>query len=289
MALPFLFMALWPIASAGSIASGWFDWDAKIVGLYGILRDRWGPLDVSSIEFGAVIFLFALVSPKLGLSRKLAFPAAVLAIAFIVMPRFILDSAYADVRLLPSLCAAALLAIRLRDPAEARFGNVLAMLSVAFFVLRLAANTASLAMAADDQRAKLGAIDHLSRGARVASFFTLPYAEPWALQRDSHLGGLVIARREGFSNDQWLTTSHNLLELRYAGAGAFSGNPSEVVRPNGTHDGVYRTIDEALTAVPRGGFDYIWLINSPPFDPRLVNGLELVWRGPDTMLYRIRR
>jgi hypothetical protein len=60
-----------------------------------------------------------------------------------------------------------------------------------------------------------------------------------------------------------------------------------VVRPNGTHDGVYLTIDEALATVPRDKFDFIWLINPPPFDARLVTDLRVVWRGPGTTLYRI--
>jgi hypothetical protein len=107
------------------------------------------------------------------------------------------------------------------------------------------------------------------------------------LQRDSHLGGFVIARREGFSNDQWLVNSLNLLQLRYKDADGFAADPSQIVRPNGTHDGVYRTIDEALSEVPRDKFDYIWLINPPPFDRRLLQGLRPVWIGPDSTLYRI--
>jgi hypothetical protein len=142
-------------------------------------------------------------------------------------------------------------------------------------------------MAADEQRARLAAIDAMPRGARVASFFGLPTAEPWALHRDSHLGAMVIVRREGFSNDQWITGAFNLLELKYHEAGTFGANPSQVVRPNGTHDGIYRTIDEALAEVPRDKFDYIWLIDVPSFDKRLLTGLESVWRGRGSTLYRI--
>ena len=289
MALPLAAMLLWPIASHGSIAAGWFDWDAKWTGLLGMLRDRWGPFDVGAVELAGVIFLFALASPKLTVARSLALAAAVLAGSFILSPRYILDSAYSDVRLLPFLFAVALLAIGLRRPIDARLGNLLAVLGLAFFAVRLGGTTASLALAANDQRAKLEALDFIPRGARVASFYGLPTAEPWALQRDSHLGGLVIARREGFSNDQWITTSHNLLELRYRAPGSFASNPSQVVRPDGTHDGVYRTIDEALAQVPRDKFDFIWLINVPSFDQRLVRNLQLVWRGPGTALYRTSR
>ena len=288
LVLPLFVMLLWPSGSPGSETNGWFDWDAKWTGIYGVLRDRWGPFDVSSLELCAVMFVFALISPKLRLAPKLALAAAVLSLCFVLLPRYIMGSAYADIRLLPCLFAVMLLAIGLGSAADARFGSVLAAFGLLFFAVRLAGTTVSLTWAANDQQAKLEAMDFIPRGARVASFFGLPYAEPWALQRDSHLGGLVIARREGFSNDQWIVNSLNLLELKYD-AGGFGANPSQVVRPNGTHDGVYRTIDEALAQLPRDKFDYVWLIDAPPFDPRLVEDLQPVWRGPRTVLYRIRR
>ncbi len=60
-----------------------------------------------------------------------------------------------------------------------------------------------------------------------------------------------------------------------------------MVRPNGTHDGVYRTIDEALGQVPRDKFDFVWLLNPMVFDQRLAGDLQPVWRGPGSTLYRI--
>lgn len=289
LALPLFVIVLWPGGSPGSGTKDWFDWDAKWTGVYGVLRDRWGPYDVSSLELAGVIFLFALTSPKLSLAPRLALLAAVLALCFLLLPRYIMGSAYADVRLLPCLFSVMLLAIGISKSQDLRFSGFLTAVGLIFFAVRLAGTTVSLTRAADDQQAKLAALNFIPRGARVASFFGLPYAEPWALQRDSHLGGLVIARREGFSNDQWLVNSLNLLELRYKDADGFSADPSQVVRPNGTHDGVYRTIDEALAQVPRDKFDYIWLINPPAFDSKLVSDLQPVWRGPGTVLYRIPR
>jgi len=287
LGVPLLVMILWPAGSHGQMAGEWFNWGMKWGGLYNVLRDRWGPFDVSSLELAGVVFAFALISPKLTFAPKLALAAAVLAVCFVLMPRFIMESAYADVRLLPFLFAIMLLAIRLKAPADMRLGNALAVFGLLFFAVRLAGTTVSLTMAAKAQEAKLEALKFVPRGARVASFVGLPAAEPWAMPRESHIGALVIARREGFSNDQWLVASHNLLELKYRGAGTFSGNPSEIVRPNNEHDGAYRTIDEALAQVPRDGFDYVWLLNPPTFDKRLVRDLQPVWSGPDTLLYRI--
>lgn len=287
MALPLFVVVATSSGGDGKATSEWFAWGAKWIGLLGTLRDRWGPFDVAAIEFAGLIFLFAVVSPKLHLSRTLGLLTLVLLASFVLLPRYIVDSAYADTRLLPYLFAAGLMAIRLRDPPDMRLAQLLAVLGLAFFAVRLGGTTASFAIAANDQRAKLAAIELMPRGARVASFFGLPTAEPWALHRNSHLGGLVIARREGFSNDQWITGAFNLLELKYRDAGTFGANPSQVVRPNGEGDAIYRTIDQALAEVPRERFDYIWLIDVPPFDRRRLASLRPVWRGPGSALYRI--
>jgi hypothetical protein len=286
MALPLLVTLAWP-GERHDIANGWFDWGAKWIGAYSTLRDRWGPFDVSSVELACVIFLFAIISPKLTLSRGLALTGLLLGTAFLVLPRYVLDSAYSDARLLPYLFALALLSIRVREPADARLGQFLAVLGLAFFAARIGGTTASFAIAANDQQARLHAIDVVPRGARVVVLYGLPTAEPWALPRDSHLGGLVIDRREGFSNDQWITANLNMLELRYRDADGFALNPSQIVRPNGEHDAIYRTIDEALKLIPRDKFDYIWLIDVPPFDYRLLGGLTPVWSDPRTTLYRV--
>jgi hypothetical protein len=287
LALPLAGMLLWPAAGQGAIASDWFDWPAKWNGVYGLLRDRWGWFDVCSVEIAGVILVFALLSRKIMLSRALALLSAVLLLTFLVLPRFILESAYADTRLLPYLFAFALLAIGLRKPADDRLAHALAALGLVSFTVRLAATTASLTIAAGDQHAKVGALSAIPRGARVATFYLLPQEEPWALPRDSHLGGLVIARREGFSNDQFILGSHNLLRLKRASTSGFAGDPSEIVRPNGAGDSLHRTIDEALAQFPRERFDYVWLLNAQVYDKRLVRGLEPVWRGPESILYRI--
>ena len=60
--------------------------------------------------------------------------------------------------------------------------------------------------------------------------------EYWPLLRNSHLGAMVIVRRDGFSNDQWLIEGVNLLDLKYRAAGYFAADPSQLVRPNRCRD-----------------------------------------------------
>jgi hypothetical protein len=254
--------------------------------VYSALRDRWKWFDIGSLIAAALVFLYALFSRKLTLSRNLAFSAIVLLASFLIIPRIVFGSAYADMRLVPYLIAVALLAIRFKGPPHRTTAQVLAVLGLLFFATRITANTISLGMAGADQKAKLQAIDLMPRGARVITLTGMTCAEYWPMLRNSHLGAMVIVRREGFSNDQWLLEGVNLLDLKYRAAGYFAADPSQLVRPNNCRDFLHRQINESLAALPRNDFDYVWLIDVPPYDPSIVAGMKPVWRGPGSILYQ---
>jgi hypothetical protein len=287
MALPILVMLIWRSETHGGHTIDWFDWKIKWRWFYSALRDRWKWFDIGSLIAVGLVFFYAIFSRRLTLSRNLAFSGIVLAAAFAIIPRIVFGSAYADMRLVPYAIAVAVLAIRFRGAPDRRTAQVLAVLGLLFFGTRTAANTVSLGMAGADQKAKLHAIDVIPRGARVITLTGMPCSEYWPLLRNSHLGAMVIVRREGFSNDQWLLEGVNLLDLKYRSAGYFAADPSQLVRPNGCHDRLHRTIDESLSALPRGDFDYVWLIDVPPYDPAIVAGMQPVWRGPGSILYRL--
>jgi hypothetical protein len=287
MALPVFVMLIWRSETHGGQTIDWFDWKVKWRWIYSALRDRWKWFDIGSLIVAALVFVYAIFSRKLTLSRNLAFSAIVLAISFAIIPRIVFGSAYADMRLVPYLIAVALLAIRLKAFPVGRMPQVLAVLGMLFFATRTVANTVSLGIAGSDQKAKLHAIDHMKEGARVITLTGMPCAEYWPPLRNSHLGAMVIVRRDGFSNDQWLLEGVNLLDLKYMAAGYFAADPSQLVRPNHCIDYLHRTIDQSLAALPRNDFDYLWLIDVPPYDPTLVAGLQPVWRGPTSILYRL--
>jgi hypothetical protein len=286
MALPILVMLIWRSETHGGETSSWFEWKIKWRWIYSALRDRWKWFDIGSLAAAALAFLYAIFSRKLTLSRNLAFSAIVLAVCFAILPRIIFGSAYADMRLVPYLMAVALLAIRFRGAPDRRTAQVLAVLGLVFFATRTAANTISLGIAANDQSAKLQAIDLMPRGARVISMVGMPCQEYWPMLRNGHLGAMVIVRREGFSNDQWLLEGVNLLDLKYRAAGYYAADPSQLVRPNRCRDPLHRMIDVSLAALPRADFDYVWLIDVPPYDPATVADMKPVWRGPGSILYK---
>ena len=291
MALPILVMLIWRSETHGAQTSGWFEWNIKWRWIYSALRDQWKWFDIVSLALVALVFLYAIANRLFGrtlsLSRNLGFSAIVLAISFAILPRIVFGSAYADMRLVPYLMAVALLAIRFRTLEAKRTAQVLAVLGLAFFATRIVANTVSLARIGKDQSAKLETLDRVAEGARVISLTGMTCTEYWPLLRNAHLGAMVIVRRNGFSNDQWLLEGINLLDLKYRAAGYFAADPSQLVRPNTCRDPLHRQIDESLAALPRKDFDYAWLIDPPAYDPSLVADLPVVWRGPNSVLYRL--
>jgi len=288
MALPLLVMIAWRSEAHGGATLGWFEWKLKWTWIHSALRDRWQWFDWASLGLCALLFLYAIFSRKLALSRNLAFSAIVLGACYLILPRIIFGSAYADMRLVPYWLAVALLAIRFRPVEIGKTGTLLAVAGLAFFAVRTVANTVSLGMAADDQRAKLEAIDVMPRGARVITLTGMPCRSSWPLLRNSHIGAMVIVRREGFSNDQWVIEGLNLLDLKYDRAGYFSADPSQLVRPNRCRDPLHRTIDESLMQLPREDFDYLWLVDVPPHSASALAGMKPVWRGSRSVLYQLR-
>ncbi len=286
MALPLAVMLVWRSEAHGGQTIDWLNWKIKWRWIYAALRDRWKWFDIGSLVVPLLVFLYAIFSRKLTLSRNLAFSAIVLGIAFVMLPRIVFGSAYADMRLVPYLMAVMLLAIRFRGAPDRTTAQVLAVLGLLFFATRTIANTISLAWAANDQTAKMHAIDLMPRGARVISLVGMTCSEYWPPLRNGHLGAMVIVRKDGFSNDQWLLEGVNLLDLKYRRAGYFAADPSQLVRPNNCHDKLHRQIDQSLKTLPRDDFDYVWLMDVPPYDPASVSDMRLVWRGPGSVLYQ---
>jgi hypothetical protein len=291
LAVPLLLMLLWREGSGG-ITADWFNWRNKMFSIRTVLRDRWMEWDRLSFFIPVVVFGFAIIYPRLTLSRMLTFTALVLAVTFALLPRLIFGSAYADMRLMPFVMAMALLAIRFRRATEVRVGWVLATLALAFLLARTASVTWSLKLASDEYDRQLTALNQMPVGAKVVSMVGLGCSKDagWPMWRNAHLGGMVVVRRLGFSNDHWNVEGAKLLDVTYDPAGAWKYDPSNLVVPNGCPPRFARPVNWMLERFPREAFDFLWLINPPPYDPALVAGMQKVWGLPDgSALYRIDR
>jgi len=288
LSLPVILMLLWRESGGGGTAD-WFNWKNKWFSVITVLRDRWRWWDLLSFALTAVMLLFALIHPRLTLSRMLTFSALVLAAAFALLPRLIFGSAYADMRLMPFVLAFCLLAIRFRRETDPRLGQVLAVLALTFLLARTASVTWSLALAADDQREKLRALEQVPMGARVLSLVGVSCADrSWALWRNGHIGGLTIVRREGLTNNHWENPGARLLTNRYLPAGRFRYDPSQLVRDPRCRLFLPRPVDQALASFPRQAFDYVWMVDPPAFDRGLLGDARLVYRGRGVLLWKLR-
>jgi hypothetical protein len=284
---PLLMILLWRSEAEGGATADWFNWDAKLRWLSSALRDRWEYFDRASLTVPVIVFFIAVFHRRLTLSRNIAFSFLVLSLAFIALPRVVFGSAYADMRLAPYLFAMALLAIRFKQETILPTARMLAWLGLAFVLVRVAANSLSLGIAANDQSAKLAALDHVPIGSRVIALVGRGCDQSWELPRNDHLGSMVIVRRYGFSNDQWPLAGSSLLTVRHPDAGRFAFDPSQKVRPPACAYADAWSIGGSLRRFPRDKFDYLWLIDPPPFDPALLNGTTRVWSGPGSALYRL--
>jgi hypothetical protein len=287
LALPLIPMLLWRENGAG-VTFGWFKLDRKLYWVFMALRDRWMVADIAAVLVPAAVMLFVAWHRSVTFSRMLTFTGLVLTAAFLLLPWTIFGSAYADMRLAPFTWAMFLLAMRFRDSVDLRLATRLAWVSVGLLLARTLVLTTSLWIAADDQNAKLHALDHVPRGARVLSLVGegCGWKGRWALPRNSHLGGLTVVRREGFSNNHWEIPGARLMTVVYAPAGRFRYDPSQVTVP-AQCKGKKQSMNVALDSFPRAAFDYVWLLDPGPFDPRLLSDAAPVFRAPGTVLYRL--
>ena len=89
---------------------------------------------------------------------------------------------------------------------------------------------------------------------------------------------------------QWRMAGAQLLSVKdIDGWGWFGTDPSQQVNADGCGTWEHWSIDHSLTALPREKFDFLWLIDPPPYDPRHLAGLTPVWRHSGSILYRIRQ
>jgi hypothetical protein len=287
LAPPVLLMVLWRSESAGRTMD-FFNWHGKWNWLRMVLRDRWEWFDIAALILCCLLLLFATFSRRLSFSRNLVATTLFMSVVFVLLPRIVFGSAFADMRLAPYLFAIALVGIRVPDMATLPFRRILALAGIAFILVRTTGTTISMWIYDRAFDHELAALDHIPHGARLVSFVGRPCTEPWSMSRLLHLPGMAIVRRHAFSNDQWTMAGAQLLRVRYKPGWPFIRDPTEVVTPVLCTNEVWRTTSRALETFPRDAFDYVWLV-SPlgPIDPKATQGLRPVWESGTSVLYRV--
>ncbi len=285
---PLLLIIIWRSGAVGGGTGFWFDIVTKMHWLAMTLLDRWKYFDIASIFMLFVILYVAAHDRRLEFSRNLGASAIFLVILFLIIPRTVFSSAYADMRLTPYLFAIAIIAIRLRPSENGSFAKMLALAGFSFFMIRMIATTISFMIYSHSYDRAIEAIDHVPSNARLISFVGTECHNPWFNERLVHVPALAIVRRNAFSNDQWVMAGAQLLSAKKSDAAGFISDPSQIVTENKCAGEVWRTLDTALLTLPRGAFDYILLIDPPPFKNSNLGSASTLWTNGRDTLYRIR-
>ena len=283
LAVPMLLILGWQSGEANSATGDWFNLNWKLSSLLSALRDRWLILDMGSVALCLFLIFVALRDRRLTFSKPLALAALLMLAAYILIPRFLFGGANVDSRMAPYLLATALIGIRAL-PTAPSVSRALALAGLALFLVRTSASTVSFWLHDRSYDAELAALGHVPKGARLVTFVGAKCKESWSQSRLEHLPGLAIVRREAFSNDQWTIAGSHLLRIKEPWT--LFADPSQIVTrvPCGPD---WMTIDTALQMLPQAPFDYLWLLNPPPYDAAHVKGWKVLWRNGSSALFSI--
>ena len=283
--LPLIPMLLWRADAGGSETGGWFV-HLKILWLLSPLRTKWFVLDFTSLLAIYALLYLAARSKHLAFDRRLGIAASLCFACFLILPMCVFSSMFADMRLMPYVLVIALLAISV-DRLGANKLKLLSLAAVAFFAGRMV--TTGLAYIAQDREiaAALPTMEAIPKGARVAFFVIKPCEVEWQLPVLDHLGGIALARRSVFVNDQWQQPGVNLLDVHYPAVGAFDQDPSQMVLPDGCGNPQYPNFSPLMRQFPRRAFTHVWIIGELPPAMPPIPGLEPLPHAGKGALYRV--
>jgi hypothetical protein len=286
MALPvFLTIAVRTNGADGGTVD-WFNWAAKYKWLLMTLNDRWQAFDLISLFLLLLIIGSAVILRSVRFSATLGFAALLLLVAFIITPRILIGSAYADMRLIPYAIALGLLAIDTR-PNFAMLRRWLLIGGFGFFMARTAATIVSFYQYDHMLKREFAAIEAIPYGARVVSLINPICCNVWMLDRRWHIPSVAVARKRIFSNDHFVMAGAQLLQIRYTEARPFDRDPTQLIKPSASKRTDWRSFSEAITALPRSAFDYVWVIGKAEDKNVDYSGLTPVWQQENSIIYRI--
>lgn len=264
-----------------------FEWLTKFQWFSMALSDRWQLFDFLSVSLLAFLVLSTAMLFFLRFNRALGLAALLLFVAFLCIPRILIGSAYADMRLAPYILAMALLSIEVKPDASRWVGRVLITLGLIFFGVRTAATTASFLDYDRMMTAELKAVDHIPMGARVMALTGRSCHAQWMQERRTHLPSIALARKHVYINDQFIMAGAQLLGVHYPDAGPFFKDPSQMAVTDDCIRKDWRRLADGVRLFPRDAFDYLWVINPPESKTVDYAGLEPVWRWRTSILFRI--
>jgi hypothetical protein len=291
LAPPILLLLAWRAGdrnSDGTSDTGdFFVWRAKYIYLLSAVRTHWMIFDIASVYLWWGLISFGLGGVWVRMNRTLGIACLILMIAFALLPRILLNSAYADMRLAPYVIAIGAIALTLKSASRWQSAAV-ATAATLFYAARLAVLTVNFAHHDAANQRQLEALNHIAPYSRVFVQASLQCLSRWETTRMDHLGSMAIVRRGAFMNGQWADPGAQLLVMKYVPPDDYDKDPSQILRPYRCRSADAKTFPEAVNALPRGAFDYVWLINMPKRMWVSFPGLMPIWTGGKAgILYKV--
>lgn len=287
LALPVLITIIARQHNAAGETGDWFNWLVKYQWFMMALNDKWQWFDLVSVMTLMMLIVFARIKDGLGFNPTLGLATLLLFGAFLCMPRVLIGSAYADMRLAPFVLAMAVLAIEARPEASLQLRRGLMFAGLAFFLIRTGATTFTFLGYDRMMRSELAALDHIPRHARIVAFIGRKCYAEWQLERRTHISSLAIVRRHAFTNDQFEMPGAQLISVHYGQGKPFNTDPSQMVTDDSCVRTDWMTFTKSVALIPRAAFDYLWVIEPPAENKADMRGFTPVWRNGRSTLYRV--
>lgn len=290
VAMPVLLMAALSYGQAGRAAEtlGWFQFGYKALALTWTLRDQNQWLDIGCLIAAFMLIYAGLRARAMAVDPALGTAALALLGATLVIPYQLFGSAYADARLWPVVIFVALLAIR-PVARDGRLAQKIALSAALIFAVRLAATTIGFQQYDADYARHLQALAAIPRGARVAVFVEFPCEVTWRRPRLDHLDGVLISRRDAFTNAQWDVPGAQTLVPLGARGTAFNADPSQLVRSAKCPTDLRPELARRITSFPRDRFDLVWVVGFQHATVARYPGLSPLFADDRTILYRVEK
>jgi hypothetical protein len=279
---PFVPMLLWRSHADTAGIQGWFDFGQKAQWLISIQRLDWKTADIASAAMLLALPL-AGVSRRIAVDPRVAFAAAIALAAFVLLPKQIFGSVFADMRLVPYAVLLALLGLRHGGTGWVHRGLMAGAL--AFLGARLALTAHVYHERERDLDRHMVALEAIPSHARVAMLVEIPCQTDWALPWFSHIGSLALTAKPVFVNDQWANASMNPLRVHFPAAGLYATDDKQLFFP--VRCGMEPTLSQALRRLPVHAFTHVWVVGVSPRNLLGRPQLTPMWRSEDAAVFRV--
>jgi hypothetical protein len=280
LAVPMLLYPLWQGQQVGRSDVVFSTPVQKLLQLPEYLKGEYPWLDALQVAALALVSLWMLWRLWRGAHPGMAMACALMAAAWLALPRVIMSSGYADQRVLGVVILLFPLAL---PEASRRQGRALAMIALALFGVRLAEVGIGWRVRGAALEQELAVLAQVPKGSRIAAFAVYSNAGLRApFSGLDHLANFAIVRREAFVNTQWDFAGGQLMRPIYNRGRGYNDITSVHINSGRPRDGA-PLLAQRVDGLPRDRFDFVWVFEQAIERP----WLRLVAKGPQGRLYRV--